>query len=475
MRVSLPTHLGAAQLEHGSPLPDGTRTKTVLMIDYFFPPLGGAGVQRTLGYVRHLSAFGWMPIVLTVRSGEHFVHDASLLERVPKTVAVRRSGSLEPVRFVKALLPPKPPARNTAGRQSSGWIRKTARRLHRLEPWLLFPDRHLGWLPFAVAEAISIGRNHRVDAIYTTSTSVTSHLVGYVLKTVWGIPWVADFQDPWARNYTSPFPSPVHQRIADHVESRIIKKADRVTVTTEPLRDVLRSQHSSVSSDKIVVIPMGFDPEMFVEIQRVSRAKFTLTHCGNFYGPRSPGPLLTALSQWFREDPDVAQHVDVRLLGGFDPPLRALTEEMIMRNGLGEVVHLEGTVPYGVGLQHMVSSDVLLLVTDPGGCGQNLIPSKLYEYLAAGRVILALAPEGGVARVIRATGAGVLVPPDDIGGIREAIASLYTRWKEGRLDTPIRPEESVRQFTWRALTGQFTATLQEALVSVSGRGCATRV
>lgn len=447
--------------------------KTVLMIDYFFPPLGGAGVQRTLGYVRHLPALGWMPIVLTVRSGEHSFYDTSLMERVPQGVTVRRSGSLEPVRFIKALLPRGSTAHSVANGQSNEWIRNAARRLRGLEPWLLFPDRHLGWLPFAVAEAVSIGRRRQVDVIYSTSTAVTSHLIAYILKILWDVPWVADFQDPWARNYVSRFPSALHQWIADHLESLIVRRADRVTVTTEPLRGVLESQHRSVPSQKFGVIPMGFDPEVFAEVHRVPRKKFTMTHFGNFYGPRSPGPFLTALSQCIRDDAELAQHLEVLFLGNFDPPLRALTEDIITRGGLTEIVHLNGAVPYGVGLQHVVSSDVLLLVTDPGGCGQHLIPSKLYEYLATGRVILALAPEGAVADLMRATGAGVLVLPDDIRGIRKAIASLYRRWKEGRLDSGARPE-SVRQFTWRALTGEFAATLQQTLVSVSERGCATR-
>lgn len=470
MRIMLPIGSSAVGPEHRGAPSHRPQTKTVLMIDYLFPPLGGAGAQRTLGYVRHLPAFGWTPIVLTVRSGEHSVYDASLLERVPKEVTVRRSGSLEPVRLIKALLPAGSPTRSVpgqpSGESSNGWIRMTARRLQRLEPWLLFPDRRLGWLPFAVAEAVSIGRRQRVDVIYSTSTVVTSHLIACILKTLWRVPWVADFQDPWARNAGYRFPSALHQWIADHLESLIVRKADRVTVTTEPLRDVLQQQHASVPSGKVAVIPMGFDPEVFAEAHPVRREKFTMTHFGNFYGPRSPGPFLTALSECVREDPDLARRVEVLFLGGFDPPLRALTEEIITRGGLSEIVRLKGTVPYTTGLQDVVSSDVLLLVTDPGGYGRHHIPSKLYEYLAAGRVILALAPEGAVAGVMRATGAGMLVPPDDVGQIRQAIASLYRRWKEGRLDPRLAPQ-SVQQFTWRALTMAFAGTLHEALVSVS--------
>src|ERR1700737_4874898 len=145
------------------------------MIDYIFPPLGGVGAQRTLGFVRHLGEFGWSPVVLTVESGEHDSYDEGLLRAVPSAVRVERTASLEPVRFVKRLLGRGGARRGGAdddGRSGlpwSGpsWIRDVSK-------WVLFPDRHIAWLPFAVARGVSLSRRHTFDAIYSTSTSVTS-------------------------------------------------------------------------------------------------------------------------------------------------------------------------------------------------------------------------------------------------------------------------------------------------------------
>ncbi len=449
----MPEHVGVAP-------PLGT--KTILMVDYYFPPLAGSGVLRTVGYVKHLAEFGWTPIVLTVRSGEHYIYDVSLLQRIPDTVYVRRTASLEPVRLVKRLLAWSAGQRKELEADSRGsgrplwrgwsWVRN-------LERWILFPDRRIGWLPFAVTQAVAVNRCQSIDVLYSTSTAVTSHLIAYLLKKLLHKPWVADFQDPWSQDYDLGFPSAFHKGWAEHLEYLILRNADRVTVTTGPLRRMLLDKHTTIPPNKLIVIPMGFDPDVFKEIQAVPQSKFTITHFGNFYSHRSPAPFLTALSLGVREHPGLARDVKVLFFGNFDAKMLALTEELLNRHKLAGIVRLEGTVPQKIGIQHLMSSDVLLLVTDAGGSGRNLIPSKLFEYLATGRPILALAPDGAPADIVRMARAGLIVEPDKVQAIRDAILELYRRWSEGRLAFPV-DRELVRRFAWKELTAQFASVLE---------------
>lgn len=434
------------------------------MIDYYFPPTSGPGVQRTLGYVKHLSAFGWIPTVLTVQSGEYSMYDHSLLRSVPDEVDVQRAISVEPIRFVKKLLAWSRHRGDGASGSSSGrplWLGSS--RVRNVEQWILFPDRRIGWLPFALARAISLSRRAKIDVVYSTSTAMTSHLIAYGLKRLFGTPWVADFQDPWLEDYVAHFPTSWHRRLAERLEHLIMRCADRITVTNEPHRMMILEKHRTIPPEKVVVIPMGFDQNTFKDIKAIPRLKFTMTHLGNFYGPRSPVSFLKALQRCLDDDKRLAQEIEILFFGGFDSEVLAETERQLDESGLRTVVNLAGVVPHRVGLEHLTSSDVLLLVTDTQWGGRNQIPTKLLEYLAIGKPILALAPEGETAKIVRAANGGLVVHPDDINAIRDAIRELYRRWKDGNLAIPVN-QDVIAKFAWRELAAQLAATLEDVLV-----------
>jgi len=440
------------------------RRKTLLMIDYLFPPIAGPGIQRTLGYVRHLRDYGWEPIVLTVRDGEHSLYDISLLDWVPRDVAVERTASIEPVRFAKRLLLKRSKENASSTGASGRPLWRGAKWVRNIERWMLFPDRRVGWVPFAVARAISLNRRRPIDAIYSSSTNImTGHLIAYLLKKRLGRPWVADFEDAWLESHVSYFPSPLHRKAAERLEHIVLREADRVTVATEPHRRMLEQRYARINPAKYCVIPMGVDPHLFEGIQRSPSPKFTIAHFGSFYGPRSPEPFLTAVAQCVEQDHAISRDLEVILVGTFDAESIALTERLIATHDLGNIVRLEGVVPYRRGLQHLISADILLLVTDEGIWGRNLLASKLLEYLAAGRPILTLAPEGVNADLVRAANAGVIVRPSDIRAIRDTILRLYRQWMGGDLSFKGNPD-LIRRLTWPVVTGEFASILEENLL-----------
>ena len=222
------------------------RPKTVLMVDYYFPPLAGAGAQRTLGYIPHLARYGWEPIVLTVRSGDSNFHDASLLDRIPQSVDVQRTPSFEPFKVARWLARPfTVGSRGNGFHQPMGLLEWTTRQMRSLEYWIFFPDRNVGWVPFAVARALRINQDRPLDLIYSTSTSISSHVVAHIVRTILRKPWVADFQDAWAghpEHAARLFPSPVHASMARGLERIILRSADHVIVTADPLRQTFEQQ-----------------------------------------------------------------------------------------------------------------------------------------------------------------------------------------------------------------------------------------
>ena len=440
--------------------PRGNRS--LLMIDYYFPPIGGPGVRRTLGLVKHLAEYGWSPIVLTVNGGDFNAHDFALLQMVPDAVNVQRTASLEPIRFARRLLGRNADLPNNLDRRnrSTGFPWRGPRWMSHIAQSVSFPDRRIGWLPFAVARALALHRMHRFEVIYSTSGDVvTSHLIALVLKRILNRPWVADFQDPWVDTI---FLSPGWRRtIAERIENRILQVADRVTFASEPVRAALQRKYG-LPSEKLMTALLGFDPDAFDGTEPITRSKFTITHFGSFCCGRSPGSFLKALGQCIREHPSLAQDIEVLFFGSFDAEPLAETEALLDQFGMRDIVRLAGLVPYNLGVRHLVSSDILLLIAFPEGYGYDLIPTKLFDYLGARKPIMALLPDGAAAEIVRQTNAGAVIDPNDSGAIRNFILDRYHEWKQGAL--PLRLDhDAVRKCTVKEISRQFSTIFDEVL------------
>lgn len=432
--------------------------RTLLLVDYFFPPLWGSGAQRTLGFLRHLPRHGWQPIVLTVEDGDHAARDSSLLEEIPEAVSVQRTRSIEPIRVLRRLTRHRQGSKPGGGENGlPNW--RGARWVHGIERWVLFPERQIGWLPFAVRRGLAIASDQRPDAVYSTSTCLTSHLVAYRLRRELRVPWVADFQDPWLEGFTSRAPSALHNRLAIKLEKLIAGAADAITVTTEFHRRLLQRKYPETAS-KVFVIPMGLHPEAFQGIKGDARQRFTMGYFGSFYGPRSPGPFLRGLVVALKREPLLAAETDVMFYGTFDAPARGEANGLVHDWGLERMVRLPGAVSHRVAIQSMMSSHVLLLITDGGWWGRHLVPSKLFEYLATGRPILALVPEGAAAAILREAGGAMIVDPGDAEKIGEAICALYRKWKTGDLQMGDRRPEALATFAWQARTEDLAGVLE---------------
>jgi hypothetical protein len=177
--------------------------KNVLFIAYLFPPRGGGGVQRTVKFVKYLPQFGWQPSVLTapVRSG---IQDLSLAAEVPPRTAVVRVRGL----VLSHRIP---------------W------RLRRwMTRWVFTVDEQIGWLPFAIRRGSDLLRSGSWHTLYSTSGPYTDHLVALGLKRRTKLAWVADFRDPWLGNFATSFATPLHRRLCEHLERKIVTTAERV-------------------------------------------------------------------------------------------------------------------------------------------------------------------------------------------------------------------------------------------------------
>jgi glycosyltransferase involved in cell wall biosynthesis len=418
--------------------------RSLLFLAYDFPPIASPAAQRARQLARHLPAHGWRPLVLTPRTGVSWARDPST-GRGLTGVGIHRTGSIEPSRVAGRLGVAVGPI-GGRGASVSG----------RLREWLLVPDDHVGWVPFAVAAALR--RAGRVQAILTTSPPASAHLAGMAVALAGRRPWVADFQDPWSLGSFQRWRGRWRPRVEERLERAVLRRADRVVATTPWLAGELARRGAG---DRVTVVPNGYDPGEYPS-DVPGDGTFAVVHTGSFYGPRSPEPLLRAVGIALRSERGMRLHLRLRLVGSEDAANAARLDDVTRRLGLGDVVERTGQVPRRRALAAMRGANVLVLVTDAAEGGHGLVPLKLYEYLGSGRAVLALAPpEGEAGRLARAAGAAV-VDPSDVAGAAGALRRLYRRWRsedgEVRLDPSV-----VEPHRWDLLAGRLATVLDEAV------------
>ncbi|MBI4530113.1 MAG: glycosyltransferase [Candidatus Latescibacteria bacterium] len=435
--------------------------RRVLVIAYLFPPLGGAGVQRTVKFVKYLPSYGWEPFVLTVEMGTHITHDDSLLREIPEDVRVYRTKSFDPEdvggwwrRVFRKNDHPKHMGASTCAKVSerhrSRWKDHLSHVYLRALPWVFIPDQKVGWFPDACRVGERVVKQHHIDLLFSTSSPVTSHLIALRLKLMSHRPWVADFRDLWVSFPERRPVTSLHGLVERAIERWIVTKADRVIANTEAAQRVFLSDYPTVAPERFITIPNGFDEEDFNGLSMGNgMIQLTMTYTGNFYGNRNPLAFFHALLQLFALQPDLRKEITVRLIGPEDPSLRPLIHD----HHLDEVVEVWPYQPHRKCVEAMASSDVLLLIDAPEF--NVSVPGKVFEYLRVSRPILALVPEGATAELLRETGGATIVHPRNVAGIVKAITDIFSRHVEQKSETV--PHSSVvARFERRRLTAQLS-------------------
>jgi len=213
--------------------------KRVLFVAYYFPPRGGAGVQRSLKFVKYLRRFGWEPTVLTCTYEKRSAaYDETLLAQVPEGTEVVRIASREGF-FV--------------GLSRVG--------LGRAAGILLRPDTEVLWVKKALAAARGLDAGKRFDLVYTSVQPWSAGLVGMRFKRETGVPWVSDFRDPWTRSLHLVWPTRLHWEADKRLEGRFLEEADRTVVVTPTMREEFLGDHPGIAGGKVRVIYNGYDEE----------------------------------------------------------------------------------------------------------------------------------------------------------------------------------------------------------------------
>ncbi len=407
---------------------EGEAVKRVLIVSYYWPPSGGIAVLRCLKFAKYLRDYGWEPVIFTAANAHYPSLDDSNDRDLPPDLEVIRQPIWEPYAWYKQFMG-KPADENVnnvfyTDESDGGWK-------HRLAVWVrsnfFIPDARATWIDGSVKRILEYLKLNPVDALLSDGPPHTNTRIATLVSRATGLPWLADFQDPWTQvdYYQLLSLTKWGRRKHERMEREAFARAALTTIVSPSWKQDLEE----IGGRNVRVLYWGYDPEDFGQLRRTPHQKFTLTHLGIMGYDRNPDVLFRAIRQLKEELPGFTEDIELRLFGQVDHRVRKGLETY----GLLEQTNFAGSVDRRSALQQAVDSHVLLLLLNQQANAKGRIPGKLFEYLAARRPILNFGPtDSDVAEILRETRSGLTLGYDAAPArVADSLREAYRAYKIG--------------------------------------------
>jgi hypothetical protein len=401
-------------------------SKKVLIICYYWPPAGGPGVQRWLKFVKYLPEFGIDPIVFCPQNPNYPIIDQSLLNEVPKHVAIIKQPIKEPYALAKLF------SKKSATTISSGVIPKSQKQTL-IEKLMLYvrgnyfiPDARKNWVEPSVSFLSNYLRDQQIDAIITTGPPHSLHLIGLQLKQQFNLKWVADFRDPWTTiGYHKALKLTKSSKLKHQtLEAQVLNSADHIVVTSNHTQ----AEFKTKTEQPISVITNGYDNHS-VRVEGRDE-KFTLSHIGSLLSERNPKVLWEVLAELIQSNIEFASKFQLNLVGVVSEDVL----ESIHKSGLETYVNLVGYVSHDDAIKFQLKSRLLLLIEIDSEDTKAIIPGKLFEYLVSETPILAIGPEDSdIQQIITETNTGSYFSYHQRENLKTRLVSYFKAYQQDTL------------------------------------------
>lgn len=394
--------------------------RKVLILTYYWPPAGGAGVQRWLKFVKYLSEMGFEPHVYTTLNPEAPAFDESLLNDVPTKAIVIKKPIWEPFSIFKKMT-------KRRGNFNAGFlVEEEKNKKNWKERLALFiranvfiPDAKMFWIRPSVRFLQNYIQEQKIDLIVSSGPPHSLHLIALKLKQKLGVKWVADFRDPWT-NIDFYKELPTLQFVDNYLhklEKTVLDKADSVLVVGTQMQEEFEKL---VSKEKIEIISNGFDSEI-AQNQKLDEY-FTILHVGSINPDRNHESFYLALHELINEIELLKESLQVKFIGKTDFAAR----ENIKKYKLDAYFEFVSYIPYSEVSTVQQSARLLYLPLNNTPNAKGILTGKFFEYLAAKRPILAQGPkDGDVAKIIKETKSGAIYDFEDILSIKQEIRKQF--------------------------------------------------
>ncbi|MCX7878577.1 MAG: glycosyltransferase family 4 protein [Ignavibacteria bacterium] len=409
--------------------------KKVLIISYYFPPMGMGGVQRTAKFAKYLNLYGWQAYVLTVSPKIYLAEDYCLLEDTRKAgVTIFRTGK-------------EITERN--GHKVIEFKKDSNRKfLSNLSQTFLIPDSKIFWKRKAVQLGEKIITENKIDLIFATAPPYTDFLIGCELKEKYGLPLVSDYRDSWADCPNNFYPTAFHRKLHGKLERKVLDTSDKVITINKRIKELLIERYPFIEEDKISVIPHGFDSEDFLGFKpEKAKDKFRISYAGSFMNYYTPEYFLEALKIINETYPEKALDIEAVFIGTFPEKYKRVAEDY----GISSMITYTGYLKHSDCVKMLMDSDVLWMMIKKTAKSDLHSTGKLYEYFGTKKPIIACVPEGTARNSLEGHGAAIITEPDSSKQIADAVLKFYDLYKSGQL--PSADESFIRRYDRKYLAG----------------------
>lgn len=421
--------------------------KRVLVISYYWPPSGGSGVQRWVKMCKYLPSYGWQPVVYTPENPALTSMDDTLAADIPPQVEVVKTRIFEPGHFARkstgAQVTPINGQKKTLKQRIAMWIRGNC----------FIPDPRVLWVGSSVRFLKKYLKEHPVDAIVSTGPPHSMHLIARRVALATGIPWIADFRDPWTKMFYFKHLSLTRTscRIHEKLENKVLADATMV-VAVSPL---VQEDFKAMTRTAVELVTNGFDDSDFSCGAKPSEEQFTLVHAGLFASDGNPLSLWDAIADLRREDTSFAQKFRLVLCGKTDKAVL----DSIAAAGLGDCTENLGYINHTEVVALMKSASALMLPLRQEPEYRATLPGKLFEYLASRRPVIGIGQQdGAMAGILSRTHAGETFDWNRGQQMKQWLKNAFDAFNEGALKDN---DADLSEFSRRGLARRYAALLEK--------------
>lgn len=439
---------------HSSSIEGRQSAGAVVLVAYYFPPHGSAGVYRPLRFVRELTGLGWQASVVTVDGARYERYDPGLLKSIPAGVDVARVRNNDVWHRIQERRASRTDASVASGnpeaviklhrRHERPWRRVARDLVRRAEGLVYYPDPARFWIQPAASATIEVCRQKRADAILVTGGPWSAFLVAHQAFRSTGIPYVLDFRDSWTLTANDEFEA-VRPRRAVLRDRKLLDKLFRdaraVIFRYEAEAQSYWQAYKGIrDTRKIHIIPNGYEGSVG-QFQVATGDQFTILYAGTV-GPYRTDTFFEALSIFQRQFPDEARKCRVVFVGEGADHVR----QAVANHQLTNVVALDPVSSHEVSRMQQECHALLLLGVKPYQ-GYELCGSKVFSYLKAARPIIGVLPSDETKRVLDGLGVSTVANIDDPSEIVGTLRQVLQCWSDGTLETLLPDRDACREYS----------------------------